>query len=94
MRVNNVYLTNVEVGQPETAQKPKTNSQLGQTGQAAEKSSHVPSQELTRLLEQLRQTPEVREEKIQEIQKNLLTGYYLSAEAAEKTATAIVKTSE
>lgn len=90
MLVNNVYLNKIEVGQPETAlaaaeadraERPRT--------AAVAASSHVPSEELSRLLGLLHREVEVREDRVQLVQMRLGGGYYLTPEAAVQTADAI-----
>ena len=46
---------------------------------------------LLRLTEGLRQIPEVREDVVSRVQENLRSGQYLSKEAAQATAAAILK---
>ncbi len=95
MLVNNVYLSKIEVGQPETAlaaaEADRTERPRATTTTA---SSHVPSEELGRLLGLLHREVEVREDRIQFVQMRLGGGYYLTPEAAVETADAIQNAEE
>jgi anti-sigma28 factor (negative regulator of flagellin synthesis) len=94
MRVNNVHLTYVPVTQPEARQAAAARAAEGSEASASQASSHVPSSELQDLLKQVRQEPEVRQDRVREVAQRLANGYYLSAEAADRTAEAIQRTPE
>lgn len=47
---------------------------------------HSPSRAMLQLAAKLQQIPEVRDEVLARVSERLVTGYYLSMEAAEKTA--------
>jgi hypothetical protein len=96
MHIDNTYLTNRTVGQPEdlspAADAPRRPD--APVPPLPDVSVHVPSPELLQLLARVRQAPEVREEVLQRVAQKLATGYYHSDEAAEQTAEAILRAGE
>jgi hypothetical protein len=46
---------------------------------------------MSRLTEELRRVPEVREELVTQVSERLTTGHYFTKAAAERTAAAIMK---
>ena len=52
--------------------------------------SYTPSPELTRLLDLVRDQPDVRENRIQEVTARLASGYYSTPQSAAETADAIL----
>ena len=62
-----------------------------QTDAAAEPNdAYTPSAEWLRLIEQVRQEPEIREDRVREAIQRLQSGEYFSPAAAAKTADAIL----
>lgn len=57
-------------------------------------SSHVRSAELQKLADELRRTPEVRTEAVERARERLESGYYLSQDAAQKTAEVMLGSAE
>ncbi|HKI37922.1 MAG TPA: hypothetical protein VKA46_39070 [Gemmataceae bacterium] len=92
MHIDNTYLTNRTLGQADQPAAAKSAAAGGQPPPAA--STHVPSPELLDLLDQVRQTPEVRKEVLQRVAQRLANGDYLTHEAAIDTAEAIQKAQE
>ncbi len=92
MHIDNTYLTNRTVGQSEQpTPAPDATKSAAPAAQQPAASTHVPSQELLELLDQVRQTPEVRPEVLQRVAQRLASGYYSTRQAAEQTADAIQK---
>ncbi|MCC6419038.1 MAG: hypothetical protein IT429_12455 [Gemmataceae bacterium] len=90
MRVNNVHLTYVPVAQPEARQAADAHQAEGVASTTPNQAStHVPSAQLAGLLDQVRQTPAVRPDRLREVAERLASGYYLTPEAAQQTADAI-----
>jgi hypothetical protein len=91
MRINNIFLSNLPIGQAENRETESAPRAEESTAAKTGLSAHVPSAELTNLLEQVRNTPEMRRELLAEIGRRLAEGYYLTSEAAERAAEAILK---
>jgi hypothetical protein len=90
MHIDNTYLTNRTVGQPEQpTPAPDATTRAAANGPPPEVSSHVPSPELLDLLGRVRQEPEVRPDVLARVAQRLSSGYYLSRQAATDTAEAI-----
>ncbi len=91
MHIDNTYLTNRPVAQPEettgTADASRRTSAPSQPPSDA--SSHVRSAELLQLLAQVKQPPEVRPDVLARVAERLASGHYLTRDAAEQTAGAI-----
>lgn len=95
MHIGNVYLTNRTLGQPEQpAATPDEARSAAAPPATLLSSTHVPSVELIDLVDQLRQTPEVRKEALQRVAQRLANGYYASRAAAVQTAEAIQEAQE
>jgi hypothetical protein len=95
MYIDNTYLTNRTIGQPEpSAPTPDASSRLAATGSPPADSSHVPSVELQLLVAQVQQAPDVRPDVLARVAQRLASGYYLSRDAAEQTAEAIQNAQE
>lgn len=94
MRINNIYLTNLPVDHAEGKEADAPERPEGAPAVTPGVSAHVPSAELTGLLEQVRNTPEVRQELLAEIARRMADGYYLTSEAAERAADAILNAPE
>lgn len=62
----------------------------GAPGGGVAGASHTNSAELGALLDRARQTPEVRQERIHQVRERLASGEYMTSEAAEATAAAIL----
>ncbi len=63
----------------------------GQTsGAGADRIQHARDPEVIRLVQSMNQSPEVRSERVAEIQQRLLAGDFLTRQAAEQTADAIL----
>ena len=77
MHLDTTYLTN------------RTLCQTSGSEPSAVSSSHVPSAEFLDLLDQVQQTPEVRQTALHCAAARLASGYYLTRGAAEQTAKAI-----
>jgi len=93
MQIDNTYLTNRTIGQPD----PSVAASAGRPPIAAPPaaaSSHVPSPELLDLLARVRQAPSVREAVLAQVAQRLQSGYYLNRAAAEQAADAIQKAQE
>ncbi len=86
MQIDNTYLTNRTLS-PTDQPAATTRSAAGGTSPGV--STHVPSAELLDLVDQVRQTPEVRKEALQRVVDKLASGAYLTREAALQTAQAI-----
>jgi len=86
------------VGQPGASGVNRTDSRPARSEKAAsaseDGSSHVPSAELKSLLKDLRDIPEVRPEKLADAAAKIASGYYLTPEAASKTAEAILRSGD
>ncbi len=93
MQIDNTYLTNRTVGQPDPSQAASA-GRPGVAGPTAAASSHIPSPELLDLLAQVRESPSVREEVVNQVAQRLQSGYYISRAAAEQTADAIQNAQE
>jgi hypothetical protein len=93
MHIDNTYLTNRTVGQPdEAAAAAEAARRPGAPGQpVSDASVHVPSPELLELVARVRQAPEVRAEVLQRVKQRLSGGYYLTPDAAAQTADAILR---
>jgi hypothetical protein len=87
MHIDNTYLTNRTLGP--TEQPTPTPDAAKAPAAPSEVSAHVRSPELLSLIDQVRQTPEVRKEALQRVVAKLATGAYLTREAALQTARAI-----
>jgi hypothetical protein len=90
MHIDNTYLTNRTLGsaeQPAVTPDAAKSAAAGATPPGV--SAHVPSAELLDLLDQVRQTPEVRKEALQRVADKLASGAYLTREAALQTAQAL-----
>jgi hypothetical protein len=89
---NHSYLTNRPLGQSEEASgTTDTAKRTGSAGAAPRAvSSHVRSPELLEMLARVKHAPEVRPEVLQRAAQRLASGYYLSRQAAEETASAIL----
>jgi hypothetical protein len=88
--MDNTYLTNRTLGPTEQPAAASDGTKAGSAGAApADISAHVPSPELLDLLDQVRETPEVRKEALQRVVEKLATGAYLTRQAALQTAEAI-----
>jgi DNA-directed RNA polymerase sigma subunit (sigma70/sigma32) len=98
MRIDNTYLKNLEVPSQTTASgsaRPVEARSSGETANSLQAASqHVPSPELLRYLDQLRDTPEVRPQELARVAARLQQGHYSTAEAAQQTAEAILKAAE
>ncbi len=93
MRVNDVYLTNVKLEQPERtrgAGSPGATAAAAGEAQATEASTHTPSPELLQLLAQVRQQPAVRQDRLEAVARRLAAGDYNTREAARQTAEAML----
>ncbi|MCA9188459.1 MAG: flagellar biosynthesis anti-sigma factor FlgM [Planctomycetales bacterium] len=62
----------------------------GAPGGGVAGASHTNSAELGALLDRARQTPEVRQERIHQVRERLASGEYMTSEAVEATAAAIL----
>jgi hypothetical protein len=90
MHIDNTYLTNRTLSPAEQPPAPTDVTKPAAAGTTpADVSAHVPSAELLTLLDQVRQTPEVRKEALQRVVDKLATGAYLTRAAAQETAQAI-----
>lgn len=96
MHIDNTYLTNRTVGQPEqpAATPDATNRPGAAAPPASAASTHVPSPELLEFLARVKVAPEVRQEVIDRVAQRLATGYYLTRDAAETTAEAVQNAQE
>lgn len=97
MQVNNNYISNPNIGK--SGQMPNTNEAARRAEAVApssllESSTHTPSPELMQFLSIARQTPQVRQKVLQQVAQRLADGDYLTPEAAEKTADAILNALE
>jgi hypothetical protein len=95
MHIDNTYLTNRSLSpteQPAAAPDAAKAAAAGTT--PSDVSAHVPSPELLDLLDQVRQTPEVRKEALQRVADKLASGAYLTRQAALQTAEAIRQAQE
>ncbi len=68
-----------------------TDSAARGTGKPPE---HIPSAELTRLLDLVTESPDVRAERVDEAARLLASGYFLTPDAADATAQAILNDPE
>lgn len=93
---NSSYLTNRPLGQSEEASAtPDTTKRPAATGPTPHAvSSHVRSPELLEMLARVNHAPEVRPEVLQRAAQRLASGYYLSRQAAEETASAILESGD
>jgi hypothetical protein len=89
MHIDNTYLTNRSLGPTEQPAAAPDAAKAAAGAAPADVSAHVPSPELLDLLDQLRQTPEVRKEAMQRVAEKLASGAYLTRQAALQTAAAI-----
>lgn len=89
MHIDNTYLTNRTLGQTSGTPSPAPSTESASSSEATAVSSHVPSAELLDLLDQVQQTPQVRQAVVQRAAARLASGYYLTRDAAEQTAEAI-----
>ena len=95
MHIDKSYLTNRTVGQPEEATAPADAPRRGAVPvPPPEASLHVPSAELVALVARVVQEPEVRPEVLQRVAQRLASGYYLTRDAAERTAEAFLDSEE
>ncbi len=92
MHIDNTYLTNRTVGQPEEASPAADASRKSPAPglPGADASAHVRSSELLELLARVRQAPEVRPEVLRRAAQRLASGYYNTRQAAEQTAEAFL----
>jgi len=61
---------------------------------APESNAYSPSAEWLRMLDLVRQQPEVREDRVQEVIERLRRGEYSSPESVEKTADAMLQSAD
>jgi hypothetical protein len=91
MHIDNTYLTNRTVGQPDQPAAPTdatTRSPAG-TPLSPAASAHVPSPELLDLLVRVQRAPQVRSDVLARVTQRLANGYYKTRAAATKTADAL-----
>jgi hypothetical protein len=91
MKINNSGIANTSVNGKEPVQAtsaPARNTALGAAGQASD--VYIPSQEWLRIQSLLHQQPDVRADRVAIASERLSSGYYLTNESAQKTATAMV----
>ncbi len=92
MRINN-SLPNPNVGRPASQVPPQqTSSQTSESAQL-DASTHAPSAELARLLDSLRQVPQLREEVVREVAQRLSAGELNTRAAVERTVDSILRAS-
>jgi hypothetical protein len=75
-----------DAGQPASPAAPGAQS----TPAVDDRSQHLPSPELQQLTAAVRNLPEVREDVVQRVAGQLAAGQYLTPEAAEQTAQAML----
>jgi hypothetical protein len=95
MRIDNSFLSGVNTASARTApvsQDPGV--RLASPTGASNSGAHVPSPEAIQLQQQLAQIPEVRQDRLTEVSIKLASGYYLSPQAANWTAGAILASGE
>ncbi len=95
MHIDNTYLTNRTLGQADPSTQAAAAGKGAASGPApSADSSHVPSAELLALLALVRQATEVRPDVLQRVAERLANGYYLTRDAAARTAAAIQQAQE
>jgi hypothetical protein len=95
MHIDNTYLTNRTLGPTEQPAATPDAAKAAAAGTTpADVSAHVRSPELLDLLDQVRQTPQVRKEALQRVVDKLASGAYLTRQAALQTAEAIRQAQE
>lgn len=90
MRINNVHLTGLVVSPWAEPQKIDGASREAVQRSTPENSFHTPSSEFVHWLSLAQQEPEVRAQSVARAAQLLVSGYYLSAECAERTAGALL----
>jgi len=96
MHIDNTYLTNRTLSQPEqpAAASDATSRAAAGAQPPPAASAHVPSAELLDLLDRVRMAPQVRQDVLARVAQRLAGGYYNTRDAATKTAEAIQKAQE
>ena len=94
MRINNLHLTGLLVGQ--AAEAPKADLPLREAPDRSklDNSFHTPSAELSQWVSLVARESEIREEVVDRVALRLATDHYLSPECAELTAQAILLAKE
>ncbi len=96
MRIDNSYLSGLTAGETRGSQGPGEAGQKGEAraDRAATSSSHVPSPELARLRALLQASPASRSDVLDRVGQRLKSGYYLTQDAAQQTADALLNAAE
>ena len=93
MRIDNTYLTNLKVAKnPSPAEA--TRHAEGKPKPLDDNSKHIPSPELLKYIGLLQQETQVRKNLVKLVALRLKRGDYLTPEAAQKTAEAILQSRE
>jgi hypothetical protein len=96
MRIDSLYFTNVPVAKSgaTSVENDNEDSKTPSTSIGKIARSHTPSDELVQVLNRLRELPEVRLEKLEEVAQRLASGYYQTAEANQRTAEAVLNAAD
>ena len=92
MKITNTNVPNTSLTQkPQIPPAPNANGSE-KSGEIATSSTkpYAPSPELVRLIDLVRQQPEIRADRVREVADRLSQGIYFSRKSAEKTATAFL----
>ena len=94
MRINNVHLNGLVVGQVREPEDRDVIRPEAADAASLETSQHTPSPELTRLVTLAQEEPEVRPEAVERATARLGAGDYLTPESALATAQALLQAQE
>jgi hypothetical protein len=91
MRISNGFLSGLRIDRPNDIDPGQAST--ARTGPVAQQDAGNDSSvnELAQLVTALNGTEEIRSGLVEEVARRLVSGYYSTAEAAERTATAILK---
>jgi hypothetical protein len=94
MHIDNRYLTNRSVGQPDQSAATPDAATRPSAPLPPAASAHVPSPELLDLIERVQRAPQVRQGVLARVAQRLASGYYKTRAAATKTAEALQNAQE
>lgn len=94
MEITNSFITNPSVGRTPVSNEAAPRSKPGLTSLLEDASVHTPSAEFVQVMDKLRKLAEVRNEILQKVSERMQSGRYLTADAAEAAAEAILKAAE